>query len=80
MIGKELSVGQSQWKLKSMVSCFMMAGGQYLDCMAGRMNGQVQQSSGESSTHERALMVPLSRMLNADVTLRIKLELNYPGQ
>lgn len=42
MIGKELSVGQSQCKLKFVVSYFMMVGGQDLDCMSGRRNGQVE--------------------------------------
>ena len=69
MIGKELSVGQSQCKLKFVVSYFMMVGGQDLDCMSGRRNGQVEQSSGESNTHEMAAMVLLSCMLTADVIL-----------
>lgn len=60
-----------------MVSYFMMVGGQDLDCMPGRRNGQMGIVFWREQPHEMAVMVLLSCMLIADVIyLRIKLELN----
>ena len=52
MIGKELSVGQSQCKLKFMVSYFMMVGGRDLDCMAGRRKGRWRRLVGRAARTE----------------------------